>query len=185
MEYSRYQILTIAVLMEGALLVLALVLAWYFNINFLPVTQDALGDMIIGSFGAIPPFALFIFTLSRKADNFPLLGSLKKIVVTDIKGMFLNAGIMDLVLISLLAGIAEEILFRGVVQARFGIATASILFGLVHCVSPAYIIITTIMGFYIGTLFLFSGSLLVPVQLHFIYDLAALAYLKYYISRPQ
>ena len=92
---------------------------------------------------------------------------------------------MDLVLISLLAGIAEEILFRGVVQARFGIATASILFGLVHCVSPAYIFITTIMGFYIGMFFLFSGSLLVPVQLHFIYDLAALAYLKYYIGRPQ
>lgn len=183
MEYPRNNILVIAVLMEGAVLALALALAWYFNINLLPVTQDAAGDIIIGTLGAVPPFALFIFTLSKKAEKIPLLGSLKEIVVKDIKGMFLNSGFMDLVLISLLAGIAEEILFRGVIQTRFGIVAASAVFGLVHCVSPAYIVVTVIMGFYIGAFYFFSGSLLIPIQIHFIYDLGALLYLRYFAGR--
>ena len=85
-------------------------------------------------------------------------------------------------MVSLIAGFAEEILFRGIIQIRFGIVTASILFGLVHFVSPAYLIVTSVMGLYIGCVFYLSGSLLVPIQLHFIYDLGALVYLRYFVK---
>jgi membrane protease YdiL (CAAX protease family) len=91
---------------------------------------------------------------------------------------------VDLAIISLLAGIGEEILFRGVLQARFGIVIASIVFGLMHSVSAAYVIVTIIMGLYIGIIFEFGESLLIPMQLHFIYDFAALVYLKYIIKKP-
>jgi membrane protease YdiL (CAAX protease family) len=182
MHYPRFKILTIAVLMEGAAFIAALLLAGYFEINLFSLTNNLFRDILIGSIGAVAPFILFLFTLSKKAQNIPLFGSLRKTIVIDVKAIFSNTGLFDLILISLLAGFAEEMLFRGVLQAKFGIVIASIIFGLIHCVSPAYVIATTIMGFYIGILFWLSGSLLVPVQLHFIYDLGALIYVKYFVK---
>jgi membrane protease YdiL (CAAX protease family) len=182
MHYPRFKILTIAFLMEGAAFLAALLLAGYFETNLFPLTNNLFRDILIGSIGAVAPFILFLFTLSKKAQNIPLFGSLRKTIVIDVKAIFSNTGLFDLILISLLAGFAEEMLFRGVLQAKFGIVAASIVFGLVHCVSPAYVIVTTIMGFYIGVFFEVSGSLLVPVQMHFIYDLGALMYLRYFLN---
>jgi len=85
-------------------------------------------------------------------------------------------------MISFAAGFAEELLFRGVLQARFGIVIASIIFGLVHFISPLYVIITALMGLYIGAFYYFTESLLVPIQMHFIYDLGVLVYLKYVVT---
>ncbi|GBD96111.1 CAAX amino terminal protease self- immunity [bacterium BMS3Abin06] len=171
--------------MEGAALLLALLLARYFNINLLPLTDSPLQDILTGTAAAVPPFILFLFTLSEKAENIPIFSSLKKTIMTDLRTIFANAGLFDLVLISLLAGFAEEILFRGVLQAKFGIVAASVVFGLIHCVSPAYVVVTTIMGFYIGALYYASESLLVPVQMHFIYDLAVLIYIRYFLSEKE
>jgi membrane protease YdiL (CAAX protease family) len=119
--------------------------------------------------------------MSEKAAGIPVIGSLRKKVLSELKTIFDRLGLIDLVIISLLAGVAEEFMFRGVIQARFGILTASILFGIAHCISPAYIIAATVMGFYIGAIYVASGNLLVPVQIHFVYDLIALIYLRYFI----
>ena len=73
-------------------------------------------------------------------------------------------------------------LFRGVIQMKFGIVIASIVFGLMHCVSAAYAIVAVLMGFYIGAFYYFTENLLVPVQIHFIYDLGALIFLRYYVK---
>jgi len=89
---------------------------------------------------------------------------------------------MEIVVIAILAGLAEELLFRGVIQAKLGIVPASIMFGLLHCVTPAYVVIATVVGFYLGVMYTFYQSLLVPIQLHFVYDLAALIYLKYFAT---
>jgi membrane protease YdiL (CAAX protease family) len=181
-QYPRYKIIFIAFLMEGLALLLAFLLAGYFNIDLFPLTQNAFRDLLIGSLGAILPFAIFLFSLSKKAEKVPLLGSLRRIVITDIKSVFSDTRLLDLIMISAIAGIAEEVLFRGIIQTKFGIVIASIVFGLVHLVSPAYVIVTMIMGFYIGAFYYISGSLLIPIQMHFIYDLAALVYLRYFIE---
>lgn len=181
-EYPRYKVLFLALVAEGAVLLAALLFARYFNIVFFRTTDYILRDMLIGTAGAALPFAFFIYSLSNKAGKFTFLNSARKIVLNDIKAVFAKTTLTDLVIISFVAGLAEEMLFRGVLQVRFGIVIASIAFGLVHCVSLSYVILTIIMGFYIGVIFNKSGSLIVPVQLHFIYDLAALAYLKYFIK---
>jgi membrane protease YdiL (CAAX protease family) len=62
---------------------------------------------------------------------------------------------------------------------KYGVMAASILFGAVHFISPMYILITMIMGFYLGFFFFLTGSLLVPIQIHFVYDLGALVYVRY------
>lgn len=181
-NYPRHRILALAFAVEGGVLLTALLLAGYFDIGLLPLSLDIARDIFIGTAGALPPFAFFMLIMSERAKNVPVTGSLRNIVINEIRDIFSKSSLSDLVLISLLAGFAEELLFRGVLQVKFGIIGASILFGLVHAVSPAYMIVTAVMGLYIGILFQWSGSLLVPVQLHFIYDLCALVYLRYFIN---
>jgi membrane protease YdiL (CAAX protease family) len=181
MEYSRSRLLTLTFIIEGIAFVSALLLSKYFNITLFPVTEKPFRDMILGTFGASLPLVLFAFSLSKKAEKIPLLGSLRKTMIFEIRGIFTHARLIDLIIISMLAGFAEEMLFRGVLQVKFGIFFASILFGLMHAVTPAYLVITIIMGFYLGMLFNVFESLLVPIQLHVLYDLAALIHLKYLV----
>jgi CAAX amino terminal protease family. len=141
-------------------------------------------DVVIGTFGALIPLILFCLLLSEKVNNIPLVGSLRRTIIHDIKDIFSETKLLDLFFISACAGLAEELLFRGAIQVKFGIITASIIFGLLHFITPAYCIIATFMGFYLGFLFQYYDSLLIPIQLHFIYDLGALLYLRYfYIGR--
>ena len=182
MEYSRKNILVLTVVMEGFALLLAFALSWYFRISLFPLTDNIYRDISLGTAGALLPIAFFLYAMSRHAEKIASLRSLRNRVRTDIKAIFSNTGLPDLVLISLMAGFSEEMLFRGVIQTEFGIFIASIVFGLMHAISAAYVIVTIVMGIYIGAFYYYSGSLLVPVQIHFIYDLAALMYLRYCIA---
>lgn len=93
-----------------------------------------------------------------------------------------------LALVALAAGIGEELLFRGVIQAGLSgplgpvaaLIVASLLFGLVHAMSLAYFLITFLAGLYMGLLYWWTGNLLVPIIVHFLYDWAAL---QFYVSR--
>ncbi|GBE03582.1 CAAX amino terminal protease self- immunity [bacterium BMS3Abin09] len=168
----------LAILTEGGALLIALLLASFFAIELFPLTHEPVRDLMIGTAAAIPPFLLFLFSISNAAKNIPFLGSLRKMVLIEIREVFSHCTLIDIIIISLLAGFGEEFLFRGLLQTKLGIVAASIIFGLFHAVSPAYVIAATIMGFYIGVSYQMSGSLLVPVQIHFVYDLAALVYIK-------
>ncbi len=167
---------------EGGALFLAVILANYLGISLLPLSKDPTKDIAIGIIGTVLPFAFFLFSLSPRADKINALVTLKKIVLSEVRTIFQNCTLNDLIVISLLAGIGEEFLFRGVIQIKFGIVIASIIFGLLHFVSPAYAVVTTVMGFYLGVVFQLSGGLLAPVIIHFLYDLAALIYLRYYVK---
>ena len=180
MQYPRSKILKLAILIEGGALLIALLLAEYLDIELFPLTRQPLRDLLIGTAAVAPPFLMFLFSFSKTAEKMPFIGSLKQLVLREIKTLFSGCTFVDLVIISLLAGFAEEFLFRGVIQAKLGIIAASIIFGLIHAVSPAYVIAATIMGLYIGAAYQMSGSLLVPVQIHFVYDLAALIYIRYF-----
>ena len=182
MEFSRQKLLIVAFLSEGLALLIALLLGLLFDIDLFPMTDNAFHDIWIGTVAALFPLLLFILSLTRVAEKLALFKSLKRTMITQVRPLFANARFMDLVLISLIAGFAEEMLFRGILQARFGIIVASVIFGLAHSVTPAYVLIATVMGFYIGYVFKGSGNILVPIQLHFIYDLLALVYLRYSVK---
>jgi membrane protease YdiL (CAAX protease family) len=99
--------------------------------------------------------------------------------------MFRNCSMADMAIIAVLAGVGEELLFRGVVQEaiahRFGpivgLAAASVLFGLMHPLSRDYAVLTGLVGVYLGGLFLATGSLVAPIVTHAVYDFVALVYL--------
>jgi membrane protease YdiL (CAAX protease family) len=92
---------------------------------------------------------------------------------------------ITLVLISLLAGLGEEMLFRGVLQgfaARWlgptvGLVIGSALFGLLHPITWTYGLLATGLGLYLGVVWLVSDNLLVVVIAHALYDFLVLVYL--------
>jgi membrane protease YdiL (CAAX protease family) len=178
----RSKLLGLALLVEGAAFIIALVLARLWSIPLVPLTEHLLRDILIGTAGAAIPFAFFVFSLSEKGEAIPIIRSLRKTVTGDIRTIFVSATFIDICLISIAAGLAEELLFRGVIQAKWGILAASILFGLLHSVTPAYILLATVIGFYIGLLYHIFQSLLIPIQLHCIYDFGALIYLRYFVK---
>ncbi len=80
----------------------------------------------------------------------------------------------ELIYISILAGFSEELLFRGFLQPLWGIVAASLIFGFLHAATFGYFLLATVMGFYLGGLFQYTGNLLVPMSVHTLYDLFAL-----------
>ena len=178
----RSKLVVLAFLVEGVALILALVLARIWSIPLLPLSEHLLRDILIGTAGAALPFVLFIFSLSEKGKKIPIIRSLRTTITGDIRTLFASSTFIDICLISIAAGLAEELLFRGVIQAKWGILAASILFGLLHSVTPVYILLATVIGFYIGLLYHVFQSLLIPIQLHCIYDFGALIYLRYRVK---
>ena len=115
-----------------------------------------------------------------------LVGTVQESVVP----MFASSHIAALALVSVLAGIGEEALFRGVLQGLFtewlgvwsALAVTSVLFGLAHFVTSGYAILAGLIGVYLGALTLAHHNLLVPMVVHALYDFVALTYL---VSRGQ
>lgn len=86
----------------------------------------------------------------------------------------------QIVLVSVAAGIGEELLFRGWLQPVAGWLPASLAFGLAHVAGArmlAFGVWATLMGLVLGALALSTGGLLAPVTAHACYDVLAFHYL--------
>ena len=91
---------------------------------------------------------------------------------------------LDLVFLSLMAGLSEELFFRGVAQtwltATCGITAAlivsNVLFGLAHSVSVFYVVLAGLLGMYLAAVFTITGeaNLVPPILCHALYDFVAL-----------
>ena len=87
-----------------------------------------------------------------------------------------------LVGLSVLAGIGEELLFRGAVQGWLlqhtgpwtAVIAASVLFGLVHYISFTYFLMATGLGLIMGATYQLSGSLGLVMAWHALYDMVAI-----------
>jgi membrane protease YdiL (CAAX protease family) len=139
---------------------------------------DAAG-VVLGAAGALPMLGLLLWCLRTT------WGPMRRLValVEGRLGPYLaNASAGGILLLALLAGVGEELLFRGVIQAWLtergplwlAIAAASLLFGVGHWLSASYAALASLIGAYLGILFLVSGNLLVPMVAHAAYDVVAL-----------
>ena len=114
--------------------------------------------------------------------NWGPAGRLVALVVEQLGPVLVGRPAVHLALLATLAGVAEEVLFRGVVQvglARalsegWALVVASAIFGLAHFASPTYALLAGLVGLYLGALFLGQGNLLVPILAHSLYDFVAL-----------
>ncbi|RBW50699.1 CPBP family intramembrane metalloprotease [Marinobacter sp. F3R11] len=90
-----------------------------------------------------------------------------------------------LFLLSVFAGVGEELLFRGALQGWLAehtgdataIVSASVLFGLVHYVSFTYFIVATVLGLVLGAAYTLSSSIILVMVWHSVYDMIALFFL--------
>src|SRR5262249_55630916 len=103
----------------------------------------------------------------------------------EIRPTFRHCTLAELAAVSVAAGIGEEMLFRGVLQALFtrwlgtwtGVVLASLLFGLLHPITALYVVLAAICGVYIGMCWIATDNLLVVMVAHALYDFIALTYL--------
>ncbi len=173
-----------ALAFEGGLGVLAWILSIFFGSPPLSDFRWDARDGVVGTVATIPMLAVFMCCLHCPVG--PLV-RIKQITEEVIGQLFGRCSITQLALISAVAGIGEEMLFRGFLQAALGLrygewlglGIASLLFGMMHLITPTYAVLATILGAYLGGLWLWSGNLLAPIIAHALYDFIALAYLTH------
>lgn len=123
-------------------------------------------------------FYLFGYVFTRLPGRH---ASSMKTLIQLLHRLFKNFGWFDIILVSCLAGIGEELLIRGVLQswlvdyvgAVVGILLASVVFGLMHNLSKAYVVLTAVLGCFFGLALYVTGSMLLVIVAHAVYDVLA------------
>ena len=179
-------LLVLAMIFEGGLGVAAVGLGWVFGQPPLAKIAWSTAAWAEGAAAAVPLVGLLALCLWVPIGP---LRSLLKTVEETLIPLFRHSGFLELAVISLLAGVGEEMFFRGVVQdvvagwvggtpgIWVGLACATLLFALAHLITPTYAVLAGIMGLYLGSLWIGTQNLLVPIAAHALYDFLALVYL--------
>jgi hypothetical protein len=187
---SRRGVVWLAVAVEGGMVAVALLLGWWLGLPPLATLTWDTRHVLLGLAGTLPMLALFFACLRWPVG--PLRG-IEQFCDEVIRPLLGPCTLAELLVIALLAGLGEEMLFRGVAQAGFarwwqdpwvGLALASVLFGLCHAITAAYVVLAALMGVYLGWLWLWSGNLLTPVVTHAVYDFVALVVLLRFRKGP-
>ncbi len=175
-------VIIFAVFFEAGLAPFSLLLGWVLGHQPLGGFVWSGTDALWGAAAAVPLIALFLAMLRWPVGP---LAKVKEFCEEEVVPLFDESYWSELALISLSAGVGEEMLFRGVLQATlmdwfgiaWGLSLASILFGVLHPISVSYIIIAGILGFYLGGIWIYNGNLLTVMVTHALYDFVALGYL--------
>jgi len=177
--------LLLAAAFEGSLVLVAMVLGWLLSLRPADEILWTWSGAAWGALASLPLLALLWLGI-----RWPLPAWRKVLQVIDelLVPLFRSCSLLDMAIIALLAGLGEEMLFRGVLQQAVadwiggntgvwvGLVVASVLFGLAHSITRLYVVLATLIGLYLGGLWLFSDNLLVPITTHAVYDFLALVY---------
>ena len=173
------RLLPVIALGEGLLLVLAVAWAWLAEIP-LPLGAPVAGALA-GTGAALLLGVINLGLLRTKGNRWPG-GALRHVCRVIVRPLFEHVRVWHIVVISALAGAAEELLFRGVLQPLAGLPAASVVFGAVHVGGRSllgYGLWAACIGGVFGVLMVMTGGLLAPIVAHAVYDALALAYVRY------
>ena len=203
MSDPKYQpsvhLLWVGLLVEGGLFVVALLIGAMgffahsqplYSLDWLSVKEAT----IFGCLVTIPMLAYLVISHYWKPA---FLKPMDDFLEQSLKPMFASATIFELLLLSIMAGIGEELFFRWCIQGGvssavepfmegttsvwLGVAVASILFGLCHWINTAYGVTTILIGAYLGWAMVHFDNWLVPAFAHALFDFIALNYI---VKRP-
>jgi hypothetical protein len=182
-DESRSSIVYSALVVEGGLVIVALGLGWLFAQPPLAQIDWTIRAAWLALAAATPMIAALVLVTRWPVGPFV---ELEEVARRSIVPLFRSCTLLDLAAISALAGLGEEMLFRGVVQTGLerasgspwlALVLASLLFGLAHPITLAYAVLAGLIGVYLGWLFMATDNLLVPIVTHAAYDFVALVYL--------
>lgn len=140
-------------------------------------------DLAAGLAATLPLLAALGWCLRTRWQP---IAELMRVVEERVAPLFRGAGIGGLALLALLAGVAEEALFRGVLQPWLSgrlpqwaaLVLTSGVFGVLHWITATYALLAGLAGAWFGLLLLLTGNLLPPIVAHAAYDLVALVVLS-------
>lgn len=168
----------LAIVAVGILFILAL------NVQIPDANIRWLHAVAIGTLFAIATFLLFAL-IYRFGGKFAqtLLKDTRRV-----SGIFRGYSWVHLGCVAALAGVGEELLFRGFLQTwlssyfaiTWAILVTSIIFGVLHYLSHAYFISVILMSVAFGVAYYVTDSLLMVMVWHGAYDFIALVVLIKY-----
>jgi len=165
---------------EAALILVAVVLGQIADIN--PFSHILFSESAL-AYGVIGTIPLFLMFLGMEQLQTKSVSHIRKLLLNTLGPSLHSYHWTDLFLLAALAGISEELVFRGVIQPWIeqswglitGLIVSNILFGLAHAVTPFYAVLAALVGIYLGLSLDYSGerNLLTPIIIHSFYDLLA------------
>ncbi len=198
-------LLWVGFIVEGGLIAIAMFLAWWGLYDHAQPLDEIFVVNLSQIFGlgllATLPLLIFLVAfhfLRPPFVRFTFLRSIQDFAQTELHPLFRSSTLLEMFLLSLMAGIGEELLFRWCLQggitsllpssmgggaAAIGILVASILFGLCHWVNNSYGIAALIVGVYFGVVMLVTGCVLIPIIAHALYDFVAMIYIGRFLGR--
>ncbi|WP_039917415.1 CPBP family intramembrane glutamic endopeptidase [Cellvibrio mixtus] len=176
--------LGVVLVSQAAILVLGLAGIWILDVSLPEAKLDAIVASAFGIILAVVTFAIFL-AIYRFGGRFAqmLLADLQRVW-----GLFHGYSWGKIIFVAALAGIGEELLFRGFFQTLmsgylpigWAILITSLVFAALHYLSHAYFICAVLMSIVFGVVYYLSGSLVMVMVWHGVYDLIALAVLVKY-----
>ncbi len=169
---------------QSAIVIVALLLVHFLKVPLGAYTFTDPLVILLATLAAVMTYLLiFSITISRNR-----MGRAVHTLTQKIQPMFAGLSWTQILIIAILAGVGEELFFRGFLQTWIigktqiwiGIISASLVFGLLHYVNFTYFIITFILGIALGIVYHLSNDLALVILWHAIYDVLAIAVLSRY-----
>lgn len=169
---------------QAGIVLLGLIPLMLFDI---PVATEGLtvtGYLLLGSLAGLLTYGvLLLLSLLDLLSS----DSMKKHIL-DLHRFVRSQRWSVLIGLAVLAGIGEELLFRGVIQGwvgdylgtPLGIVVGTMAFGLAHALSRAYFLVATALGALFGVAYSFTDSLQLVMVWHAVYDLVVIVVLRRY-----
>lgn len=173
------RLLWLAIAGEGVLAVVGIVWA---RLAGYPLVLGPIGPALLAGAASALGIAVVQYWLLRMAPDAGPVRALRRLYREILAPLFAHVSLADILIISTLAGIGEELLFRGAWQAAFGPVIASVAFGLCHIGSRGTIVLgawAAIVGGYFSWLTWATAGLLAPILAHALYDAIALSYIRW------
>lgn len=165
---------------EASLIGVAVLLGWLVDVN--PFATWVFSEVAVlqGLLGTLPLLLLF---LALQFAPMKSLQTIRELLAETLVSRLIGLHWTDLLILSAIAGVAEELLFRGVLQPWLegliglsaGLWVSSLVFGLVHAITPVYAILATLVSVYLGLSLDYGGTrnVLTPIVIHGAYDFFA------------
>lgn len=174
------QALSFRQVLPSALMILALGAVLSVFVSSLHWFAD-LGWLVI-PYGVVLGLAIYLLGFILTCSPWFMTRSMQQLLTT-LHQLFRNFTWTQIIVVSMLAGIGEELLIRAVLQTLLvsaagpvlGIIGASLIFGLLHFMTRTYVLLTFALGLLFGIAFHATGSIVLVMLGHTVYDIVAFA----------